>query len=93
MNAETKMFRTTAAEAREAEIVHNAECDRQTVARIHGVLKTLAGMLFENKITLCDHGCAIDLEALIEGYRPHDAKTVEASARKVAAQWEVERLG
>ena len=90
-SAEDFMFRTATAEAREAEIVHNAQCDRQTMERFYEVARTMLHTLFERRVTLCDAGCAIDIEAIVEGLRPHDAATVERAARQVAAQWEVER--
>ena len=88
--AEDFMFRSNAAEAREAEIVHNAQCDRQTMERFHAVARTLLHTLFERRVTLCDNGCAIDIEAIVEGFRPHDAARVERAARELAAQMEGE---
>ena len=85
-SAETTMFATSAAEDREAEIVHNAQCDRQTMERAYWVLKTCVDMLFERKVTLCDAGCMIDIEAIVEGFRPHDAARVERAARELAKQ-------
>lgn len=84
----TAFFRTSAAEAREAETVANALDDRQTLERLYEIMRDAMGRLFENRVTLCDAGCLIDLQAIVETFRPHDAKTVEASARKVAARFE-----
>ena len=87
-SAETATFRTTAAEEREAELVHNAQCDRQTLERFYEVAKSMARMLFENRVTFCDHGCGEDIIALIEGFKPHDAARVEHAARELAAWME-----
>ena len=85
------MVATSSAETREAEIVHNAQCDRQTMERFYEVARTMLHTLFERNVTLCDAGCAIDIEAIVEGFRPHDAATVERAARELARQEEAER--
>jgi hypothetical protein len=46
--------------------------------------------LHEDRVTLCDAGCGIDLQGVVESLKPHDVEKVVAAAEEVARDREQE---
>lgn len=51
-------------------------------------LKNAAEHFREGRVTLCDHGCALDILALIPGFEPHSEEVVAQRARELAEERE-----
>lgn len=79
---------------RDLRTLHITECiednledlDRLRVAWL--ALKNMAEHFREARVTLCDHGCALDIIALIAGFEPHSEEIVAQRARELAEERE-----
>lgn len=48
----------------------------------------LVSSLRWNRISYCDNGCGIDMEAIIKGFEPYAEEKIEQNAREFIEDWD-----
>jgi hypothetical protein len=75
---------TPAGERRINECVADALEDREELSRWYALGLRLLLRLHEDRVTLCDAGCGIDLQGIVESLKPWSVEEVRRVAEEVA---------